>query len=241
MATPHIEAKLGDIAEIVLMPGDPLRAKFIAENYLEEPVLFNTVRNMLGYTGYYKGKRISVMGSGMGIPSIGIYAYELYKFYDVKKIIRIGSCGAYSPDLKLYDLILVDKAYSESTFAYEFDGYKEKIIPSTQSLNNKIETKAKEMSIDIIRGNIMTSDVFTPHIKNLNRHIDRIPKKYNIIAAEMEAFALFHFANTFNKEAACLLSVVDIIQSGEDISSLEREKSLTIMIKLVLESVLKED
>jgi purine-nucleoside phosphorylase len=236
MATPHIEAKLGDIAEIVLMPGDPLRAKFIAENYLEEPVLFNTVRNMLGYTGYYKGKRISVMGSGMGIPSIGIYAYELYKFYDVKKIIRIGSCGAYSPDLKLYNLILVDKAYSESTFAYEFNGYKDKIIESTSDLNNKIETTAQFVNIPINKGNIMTSDVFYAELEQLKR----APTQYNIIAAEMEAFALFHLANFFAREASCLLSVARCFLNDDVISSVEREKALTKMIELSLESVLND-
>jgi purine-nucleoside phosphorylase len=160
MATPHIEAEKGDIAEIVLMPGDPLRAKFIADNYLTDVKQFNKVRNMFGYTGYYKGKRVSVMGSGMGIPSIGIYAYELYKFYDVEKIIRLGSCGANDEKLNLYDLILVDKAYSESTFAYNLGGYTDKIVEGDQELIKQIEDTAKLKGIDITKGMIMTSDTF---------------------------------------------------------------------------------
>ncbi|MDD3821564.1 MAG: purine-nucleoside phosphorylase [Bacilli bacterium] len=233
MTTPHIEAKKGEIAEIVLMPGDPLRAKFIADNYLDNPVIFNTVRNMLGYTGYYQGTRVSVMGSGMGMPSIGIYAYELYKFYDVKIIIRIGSCGAYHPALNLYDLILVDQSYSESTFAYELSNYPEKVTKASLNLNNKIEESAKKLDINITRGNIMSSDVFYTDLKPG----EIVPPQYNYLAVEMEAFALFHIANVLNKEAACLLSVVDIIATGEKISALERERSLGQAIKLALETV----
>ena len=149
MTTAHNSAKMGDIAETVLLPGDPLRAKFIAENFLENPVQFNSVRNMFGYTGTYKGKKISVMGSGMGIPSIGIYSYELYKFYDVKKIIRIGSCGAYDDSLELLDTILVDKSYSEGNFALTYRNSNEHIIDGTQALNDSIEETAKNLNIKL--------------------------------------------------------------------------------------------
>jgi purine-nucleoside phosphorylase len=230
MATPHIEAAKGDIAEIVLMPGDPLRAKFIADNYLTDVKQFNKVRNMFGYTGYYKGKRVSVMGSGMGMPSIGIYAYELYKFYDVKKIIRIGSCGAYQKELKLYDIILVDKSYSTSTFARELSGYDNNLISSSKRLINEIEKVANELGINVIRGNIVTSDVFYSDNK-----IDQ-----NYLGVEMESFALFHIANILNKEASCILTVSDSLVTKEETSSSEREQSLTKMIELALEVVVKE-
>ena len=233
MATPHIEAEKGDIAEIVLMPGDPLRAKFIADNYLTDVKQFNKVRNMFGYTGYYKGKRVSVMGSGMGIPSIGIYAYELYKFYDVEKIIRLGSCGANDEKLNLYDLILVDKAYSESTFAYNLGGYTDKIVEGDQELIKQIEDTAKLKGIDITKGMIMTSDTFYAEQKQL----ERLPKDINCIAAEMEVFGLFYVAKHLNKKAACILTVVNSFIKKVDVYSKEREQSLTKMIELALESI----
>ena len=136
--TPHIEAKKEDIASIVIMPGDPLRAKYIAENYLTDYMLVNDVRNMLAYTGYYKGKRVTVMASGMGNPSMGIYSYELFKFYDVDTIIRVGSCGAYTKNLNLYDLILVEESYSDSNYAFVQNGFKDKIITSSSELNEVI-------------------------------------------------------------------------------------------------------
>ncbi|MDD4036547.1 MAG: purine-nucleoside phosphorylase [Bacilli bacterium] len=231
MATPHIETEKREIAEIVLMPGDPLRAKFIADNYLSDVKQFNKVRNMLGYTGYYKGKRVSVMGSGMGMPSIGIYAYELFKFYDVKKIIRVGSCGAYQKDLKLYDIILVDNSYSNSTFARELSEHNSAIISSSKELTNHIEKVASELGIAVTRGDIVSSDVFyTDSIK--------IDNKY--LGVEMESFALFHIANILNKEAACILTVSDSLVTKEETSSKEREQSLTKMIELALETIIKE-
>ena len=136
--TPHNEAKKDDIADIVLMPGDPLRAKYIAENFLTDYKLINSVRNMLGYTGYYKGKRVTVFASGMGMPSIGIYAYELYKFYDVKSIIRLGSCGAYSPDLNIFDTILVNNSYTEGNFAYGLEGVNCHLVHSDDELNRRL-------------------------------------------------------------------------------------------------------
>jgi purine-nucleoside phosphorylase len=137
--TPHIEAKENDIAKTVLMPGDPRRAKFIADTFLENPVMFNNVRGMLGYTGTYKGRKISVMGSGMGMPSIGIYSFELYKFYDVENIIRIGSCGAYTPEYDLYDVVLAKDAWSESTYAKTQNGYDAPTIEPTKELNDQLQ------------------------------------------------------------------------------------------------------
>ncbi len=233
MPTPHIEAKEGTIAEVVLMPGDPLRAKFIAEKYLENVELINIVRNMNGYTGYYKNKRVTVMGSGMGIPSIGIYAYELYKFYDVKKIIRIGSCGGYVPSLNIYDIILVDNSYSESSFAYALSGCIENVIGASKTLNRQIEETSKKLGINLYRGTILTTDAFYSEVSPLTR----VPNGIDPIAVEMEAFGLFHVANILNKEASCLVTVTDSFVTKEEISSTAREKSLIKMIELALESI----
>ncbi len=235
MATPHIEAEIGEIADIVLMPGDPARAKLIADTYLEDTIQFNEVRNMYGYTGYYDGKRVSIMGSGMGIPSMGIYSYELFKFYNVQKIIRIGSCGAYSKDINMYDLILAENAYSDSTYAYVQNGSTEKLIEASKDLTLRIEETAKEKGINIIKGNIYTTDVFSFY-KHSKEDLDNL-KSYNCIASEMEAFALFHNAKIFKKEAACITTVVDVLETREQITAEDRENSLTKMIELVLKSI----
>ena len=234
--TPHNEAKKEDIADIVLMPGDPLRAKYIAKNYLENFKLINSVRNMLGYTGYYKGKRITVFASGMGMPSMGIYAYELYKFYDVKSIIRLGSCGAYSPDLNIFDTILVNSSYTEGNFAYALEGANCHRAYADKELNLDLERKAKELGINLINGDVLCSEVFDYYVKDLNALINRFPKDMNIIGAEMESFALFYIAKYLNKKAACLLTVVDSHYKKQEISANDREKSLNTMIKLALEA-----
>lgn len=236
--TVHNNANYGDIAKTVLMPGDPLRAKYIADNYLENVVCFNELRGMLGFTGIYKGKKVSVMGSGMGMPSIGIYSYELFKFYDVEKIIRIGSCGAYSEDLELLDTILVDNAYSESAFALTFSGCKDKVLPGSKYLTDSLENVADRLDIKIKRGTILTSDGFDYYI-DVKSLLDRIPKEINCIAADMECFGLFHVANILNKEAACLLSVVDSHAKKTLVSSKDREKSLKNMIEIALESIIE--
>ena len=239
MATPHIEATKEDIADIVIMPGDPLRAKLIADNYLTNTVKqVNRVRNMLGYTGEYKGKRVTAMGSGMGMPSMGIYCYELYKTYDVKKIIRVGSCGAYREDIKLLDIILADKAYTESNFAYTFNNCTEKVAYPSEQLTNRIHEKSKELNIPVIKGTIMTSDCFDWYIENVDDVLNRIPKDIQIEGAEMEAFALFHIAKYFGREAACLASVVDNHYTKEEVNSEVREKNLMKMIELALESII---
>lgn len=237
--TPHNEAKLEDIASTVLMPGDPLRAKYIANNFLTDVKLINSVRNMYGYTGLYKGKKITVFASGMGMPSMGIYCYELYKFYNVQNIIRIGSCGAYSPDLNIFDTLLVDNSYTEGNFAYALEGANCHTIQADESLNNIIENCSKELNIPIVKGNVLCSEVFDYYVKNIDDLISRFPKDLNIIGAEMESFALFYTAKYLNRKAACLLTVVDSHYKNQAITAEEREKSLNNMIVLALESALK--
>ena len=219
--TPHNEAKLEDIAQTVLMPGDPLRAKYIADNYLTNVKLVNSVRNMYGYTGEYKGKKVTVFASGMGMPSMGIYCYELYKFYNVENIIRIGSCGAYSPN-----------------FSYALEGKECHIIESSESINSCIEQTAKEKNINFVKGNVLCSEVFDYYVKNLDDLISRFPQELNIIGAEMESFALFYIAKYLNKKASCLLTVVDSHYKKQEISAEDREKSLNDMIELALESAI---
>ena len=235
----HCNAKKEDIAKTVLMPGDPLRAKYIAENFLDNARLVNTVRNMLAYTGTYKGKEITVFSHGMGMASMGIYCYELYKFYDVENIIRIGSCGAYSEDLNIFDTILVDKSYTEGNFAYEWNEKDCHLIESSKFLNEIIESTAKEINIPYIKGNTLCSDCFDGYLESIPNLIKRFPKELNIIGAEMEAFALFYMAHYLGKQASCLLTVVDSHYKKQEISSEEREKSLNNMITLALESAIK--
>lgn len=239
--TPHNEAKLEDIASVVLMPGDPLRAKYIADNFLDDAKLVNSVRNMFGYTGTYKGKKITVFASGMGMPSMGIYSYELYKFYGVETIIRIGSCGAYNADLNLLDTILVDNTYTEGNYAYELNEEDCHIIQANPEVNTVIENTAKELDIPYVKGNTLCSDCFDYYVKDVNNLIARFPKDLNIIGAEMEAFALFYNANLLGKKASCLLSVVDSHYKHQEISANDRQTSLNSMIKIALESAIRLD
>lgn len=232
--TPHNEASNEEaIAKVVLMPGDPLRAKFIAENFLEDSVQFNSVRNMFGYTGKYKNKKISVMGSGMGMPSIGIYSYELFAFYGVEHIIRIGSAGAYHKDLDLYDLFLVEQSWSESTFTIGALGKEIHCLESDEELNSKIIKKAGKLKQKLNVGKVHSSDVF--YQKKPNDFAD-IYKNNNCQAVEMESFALFANAKALNKKATCLLTISDNLVTGEATSSKERQKSFTAMMELALET-----
>lgn len=235
--TVHINSNKEDISDVVLMPGDPLRAKYIANKYLENVKLVNNTRNMLAYTGYYKGKQVTVFPSGMGIPSMGIYAYELFKFYDVKKIIRIGTCGGLKENEKIFDIILATSAYSTSSFARLFNGCPDKDIPSSKVLTDHIDELAKKNNINLHKGRIMTSEVFDVYV-DYNKFIKNFPSDKEYIASEMEAFALFHLANSLHKEAACLLTVVDSKYDKKVVSSEEREKSLDKMIYLALESII---
>ncbi len=234
MATPHNEASKDQIAPIVIMPGDPLRAKMIAEKYLENYELVNQVRNMYAYTGYYKGKRVTVMGSGMGMPSIGIYSYELFQFYGVEKIIRVGSCGAYTKDLNLYDLILVNGAYSESSYAKTQNGTEGNMLYASDSMNLVIKQTAESFNFPLTIANIHSSDVFYRE----NNNYSELYEKYGCLAVEMESYALFHNAKICNKRAACILTVSDNLVTKMETTSEERQNSFFRMIELALESIL---
>ena len=241
MSTPHNEANLGDIAKTVIMPGDPLRAKYIAENFLEDYKLVNQVRGIYAYTGKYKGKDVTVMASGMGMPSMGIYAYELYKFYEVENIIRIGSCGAYKPELKLFDIILAEKVFSESNFALTLNNDNCHIVEGNSKLNSIIEKTANETNINIVKGNTVCTDCFDVYMTDVNKFLERVPADFNPIGAEMEAFALFYTAKMLNKKASCLMSVVDSKYIKEVATSEQRQTGLNNMIKLALDSSLELD
>ena len=237
MSTPHNEANLGDIAKTVIMPGDPLRAKYIAENFLDEYKLVNSVRGIYAYTGKYKGKEVTIMASGMGMPSMGIYSYELYKFYEVENIIRIGSCGAYKPELKLFDIILAENTFSESNFALTLNNEECHIVSSDTKLNEIIENTAQKLGINIFKGNTVCTDCFDVYMTDVNKFLNRVPENFNPISAEMEAFALFYVAKILNKHASCLMSVVDSKYIKEIATTEERQTGLNNMIKLALESI----
>ena len=232
--TPHNEAKRGDIKDTVLMPGDPLRAKYIAENFLTDVKQFNAVRNMFGYSGKYKGKELSVMGSGMGIPSIGIYAHELYEQYDVKNIIRVGSCGAYSKDLKIFDLVIAMGASSDSNFAHQFN------LPGTISaicdfdLLRKAVTSAEKLDMNVRVGNVFSSDIFY----NNNEDEWKRWEELGILAVEMECYGLYLTAQKLGKKALGILTVSDSFHLTEQTTPKEREKSFNDMILVALESCL---
>ncbi len=239
MPTPHNEAKLRDIAKTVIMPGDPLRAKYIAENFLKDVKLVNQVRGVYTYTGKYKEKEITIMASGMGMPSMGIYAYELYKFYEVENIIRIGSCGAYKPELKLFDIILADKVFSESNFALTLNNDNCHIVEGNNDLNSIIEKTARKTNVNIIKGNTVCTDCFDVYMTDVNKFLERVPSDFNPVSAEMEAFALFYTAKILDKKAACLMSVVDSKYIKEIATPEERQTGLNNMIKLALDSILE--
>lgn len=231
----HISAKAEDIAPIILMPGDPLRAKHIAETNLENIKLVNSVRNIFFYTGTYKGMRLTIGASGMGIPSIGIYSYELYNEYNVECIIRIGTCGAYLSSINLFDVINAEKAYSESTYAQTAFGYSENYFDHQGKAYDIINQTAKTLNMPLLSGPIHSGDAFY----RIDRELPKIATENNCLAAEMEAFALFANAKHFNKMAATLLTVSDNIANKQQITAEQREKSLVAMTKLVLESVVE--
>jgi len=231
--TPHNEAKVGEIAKTVLMPGDPLRAKYVAEKFLTNIKLVNSVRNIFAYTGLYKGKEVTVMASGMGMPSIGIYSYELYKFYNVENIIRIGSAGAYSKDIKLYDVILSTESYSMSSFA-RVQGYTSEIINASEFLNNKIKEVALKTNKQIKEGRIHSSDIFYG-----DTDINDLFNNKKCLCVEMESFALFYNALKLNKKAACLLTISDNLITKEETTSEQRQNSFNEMIELALDAAIE--
>ena len=227
--TPHIN-QTAEIAETILLPGDPLRAKFIAENFLENPVQFNAVRGALGYTGTYNNKKISVMGTGMGMPSIGIYSYELIKVFGVKNLIRIGSCGALSKDLAVYDIVFGMSASTDSNFSSQYQ------LPGTYAptcsyaLLKKAKNIADSKNIPVHIGNILSSDIFYSEFKDAHK----LWAKMGVLAVEMEAAALYMNAARLNANALCILTVSDHIMTGEEISAEKREKTFTKMMEIAL-------
>ena len=229
MATPHNNANPGDIAKTVLMPGDPLRAEFIAKTYLKDVKCYNTVRNMLGFTGYYQGKQVSVQGSGMGIPSIGIYSHELYHVYDVDRIIRIGSAGAYSPDVHVRDLVFGMGACTNSNYAQNFS------LPGTFApiadfaLLRAAVQKAEAMKVAYHVGNILSSDTFYEEQSSAEQW-----SKMGVLAVEMESAGLYMNAARAGKQALCIVTVSDSLVTGEQTTAEERQNSFTQMMKIAL-------
>lgn len=233
MATPHISAEKNDFAKTVLMPGDPLRAKFIAENFLENVKEVTSVRNMFGYTGTYKGKEVSVMGSGMGIPSISIYATELYTQYGVEKIIRIGSCGAIRDDIKVRDIIVGMSASTDSNVNRQRLNGCDFAPCADFGLLRSVADTAEKMGIDIKVGNIFTADLFyTPQPEMF-----AMMEKNSILAVEMEAAGLYGVAAECGKKALTVLTVSDHIKTGEQTTAEERQNTFKEMMELTLESV----
>ena len=210
MSTPHNSAEKNQIAKSVLMPGDPLRAKFIADNFLDNPVLVNNVRGVQGYTGTWKGKPVTVMASGMGMPSIGIYSYELFKFYDVENIIRVGSAGGYKEELNLFDVVVADSAYTESSYA--------KVVCADPS--------------DVMKPSPVLSEKLVKAAEGIAEH--------DCVAVEMESFALFTNAKILNKHAACILTISDSLVKPEETTPEQREKSFTDMMKIALDAAIAE-
>lgn len=231
MGTPHNSANPGDIAKTVLLPGDPLRAKYIAETYMEDVVCFNSVRNMLGFTGTYEGKRVSVMGSGMGMPSMGIYSYELYDMYGVENIIRIGSIGGISDDVKIRDIIIAQGSSTNSNYASQYK------LPGTFApiadfglLRRAVETAERE-GIKVVVGNVLSSDTFYTDSSNDND----LWKKMNILGVEMESAALYMNAARLGKKALAIFTVSDHLYTGESLSAKDRQESFNDMMKIALE------
>ncbi|QPC29539.1 purine-nucleoside phosphorylase [Mesomycoplasma hyorhinis] len=229
--TPHISAEKNQIAKIVLMPGDPLRAKFIAENYLEEAKLVSSVRNVYIYTGFFKGKRISVAASGMGTGSIGIYAYELFKFYDVEKIVRIGSAGSYREDLKVHEILVAEEAISDScAFAQLMLNKKKHLIHSDKDLVAELLSIANKKGINVSLERVHSTDAFYSQ-----RPLEQTIELTKASAVEMESFALFVVAKLLNKKAASLLTVSDNLITKEELNPLERQNGFTKMMEIALE------
>ena len=233
--TPHNDAKKGEIAKIVIMPGDPLRAKLIADNYLENVKVVSQVRGMAVYTGEYKGVELSVVPSGMGIPSMGIYSYELFNDYDVEKIIKVGTCGSYSKDLDLGDLVIVNASYSESTYAKVQDDVDDDLIYASDYINFYLKETAEEQNKHVTIANVHSTDVFYGNDKVMKNAVE----KHGCLVCEMESFSLFHNAKKFKKHAAQILTVSDSLVTEDRMSSEDRQKKVTSMIEVALDAAIK--
>lgn len=232
--TPHNQAKVGEIANNVLMPGDPLRAKFIADTFLTNVKQVNSVRNMLAFTGEYKGQEITVMASGMGMPSIGIYSYELYTVYGVENIIRVGSAGAYAEKLNIYDVVLADSAWSESSYAHTQNGFEGDVILPSSELNERIKKAAEKLGIPLHLDRIHSSDVFYREAEE--GYHNKLYAEYGVTCVEMESFALFHNASVLGKNAACLLTISDSFVTKDVTTPEERQTAFVNMMKIALET-----
>ena len=229
--TAHNGANKGEIAKTVLMPGDPLRAKYIAETYLENPVQVTSVRNMLGFTGTYKGKEISVMGGGMGMPSMGIYSYELYHFYDVDQIIRIGSAGSLQDHVKLMDVVIAMGACTDSNYAYQY-GLPGTFAPiADYGLLVKAAEAAGNLGTKVVVGNVLSSDIFYNQAAGVN---DKW-RSMGVLAVEMETAALYMNAAAAGKKALCMLTISDLIYGEEKLSAMERQLGFGKMMEIALE------
>ena len=235
MPTPHISAQPGDFAPAVIMPGDPKRAARMAAELMPDARLVTDVRNICGYTGTYEGKPLSVMASGMGMPSIGIYSYELYTQYGVENIIRIGSAGSYTDKAKLFDVVLATGAYSESNYAVTQSGDTDDIQTPSAALNDALRASAKAAGIPLIEGNIHSSDVFYRQPSDEKpTYWEKLRDEKGCLAVEMESFALFHNARVLGKRAACLLTISDSFVSPEITTAEQRQTSFTAMMKVAL-------
>lgn len=234
MSTPHNTANIEDVASTVIMPGDPLRSKFIAENFLENPTLINNVRGVQGYTGTYKGKKVTVMAHGMGNGSAGIYTYELFNFYNVDKIIRVGSIGALSEEVKLKDVIIASKSYSDTNYGgfYTKNGNKAGFIDAPGTLVLKAVAKAEELGLNTHVGAIYCSDTFYTDIDQI-----ALAKEQNLLGVEMESTCIYLNAKNAGKEALCIATVSDSLVTGEKLSTEERQTGFSKMITLALEMI----
>jgi len=228
--TPHNAARLGDIAKKVLMAGDPLRAKLVADNYLENVRLYNDVRNMFGYTGTYKGEPVSVQGHGMGIPSIGIYSYELYNFYDVETIVRIGTAGGLTPDVGVGSIVIAQEAITDSNYGYQFDLPKDYRALASPELVEAAERSAQALGVPFLTGKVCSSDIFYN-----KKEVHETWARQGVLAVEMEAWALYSNADVAGRKGLTILTVSDNVVTGEELSAEERQNNLHNMIRVALD------
>ncbi len=229
-----------DIAPLVIMPGDPLRAKYVAQNFLEDAKEVTSVRNMLGFTGTYKGIRVTVMAHGMGMASAGIYVFELFHYFNVESIIRFGTCGVVDPSVEIPEIIVANNLYTESNFAYQYNGYRGCIVKSSESLTKQIVDTAANLNQKVHLGTIMTMDVFGPYV-DAEAALKRVPEGIKPLGEEMEGFGIVHIANSMGRRASIIATAVDSKYSDVVLSIEGREKSLNDMITLALESIIKSN